>query len=205
MSETTLVTTASLQEYFRELLDEAIRSQRAPLGQVTEFYLVDLLSRFSDSRALYVVGPDGDVQEEPLALQLQRALDGNREERIATLRKLGDSSLYVAGFFGDSLQRRVVDVDYYISMGGSAYGALADMSRARPTTGAFAGLYEELHDKFTTIVDLFNEVSERVAVTTNRGVVRVYERWVKTGSDRLTRLLAEQGVVPAFVKPGSVQ
>ena len=205
MSETTLVTTESLQEYFRSLLEEAMRAQRTPLDQVTEFYLVDLLSRFIDARELYTVGPDEVVEEEPLALQLSRALEGTREERIATLRRLGDGSLYVAGFFSDSLERRVVDLDYYISMGGSAYAALARMSRERSAPGAFGGLYSELCDKFGSIVDLFNEVSERVAVTTNRGVVRIYERWVKTGSDRLTRLLAEQGVVPAFVKPGTVQ
>jgi len=203
--EKTLVTTESLAEYFRDLLEGAMDRQRSPLDQVTEFYLVDLLARFTDATALYVEKPDGSLEEEPLALQLQKALEGSREEKVAALRKLGDSSLYVAGFFGDSLQHRLVDLDYYIAMGGTAYGALANMTRARPVAGAFGSLYEELCQKFTTIVDLFNEVSERVAVTTNRGVVRLYERWVKTGSERLTRLLAEQGVVPSLLKPGSVQ
>jgi hypothetical protein len=200
-----LVTTQSLSEYFKDLLEGAMSRQQAPLGQVTEFYLVDLLARFTDATALYVQKPDGSLEEEPLALQLQKALSGSREEKVAALRKLGDSSLYVAGFFGDSLTTRLVDLDYYIAMGGTAYGALANMTRTRPVSGAFGSLYEELCDKFLTIVDLFNEVSERVAVTTNRGVVRLYERWVKTGSERLTRLLAEQGVVPALVKPGTVQ
>ena len=200
-----LVTTQSLSEYFRDLLEGAMSRQQAPLGPVTEFYLVDLLSRFTDATVLYAQRPDGSLDEEPLALQLQRALEGSREEKVAALRKLGDSSLYVAGFFSDSLQSRLVDLDYYVAMGGTAYGALANMSRVRPVSGAFGSLYEELRDKFITIVDLFNEVSERVAVTTNRGVVRLYERWVKTGSERLTRLLAEQGVVPSLLKPGSVQ
>lgn len=206
MSETkTLLTTESLQEYFRELLEGAMSRQRAPLNELTAFYLVDLLARFSDARELYVAQDDGKQDEEPLAFQLQRALEGSGEERVQALRRLGDSSLYVAGFFGDSLQRRLVDLDYYIAMGGTAYGALAQMTRARSAPGAFGELYSELGQKFTTIVDLFSEVSECVAVTTNRGVVRLYERWIKTGSERLTRLLAEQGVVPAFVKPGSIQ
>jgi hypothetical protein len=204
-TEETLVTTQSLSEYFRDLLESAMKQQRSPLNQVTEFYLVDLLARFSDARALYAPGEDGSLEEEPLAIQLQRALESSVEERAAVLRKLGDSSLYVAGFFSDSLQNRLVDLDYYIAMGGAAYGTLANMSRARAVPGAFNDLYEELCRKFTAIVDLFSEVSERVAVTTNRGVVRLYERWVKTGSERLTRLLAEQGVVPALVKPGTIQ
>ncbi|MBI5549798.1 MAG: hypothetical protein HY901_38420 [Deltaproteobacteria bacterium] len=205
MSDKPLVTTESLAEYFRQLLEGAMERQRTPLNQVTEFYLVDLLERFTDPRELYQPKSDGSLEEEPLAFQLQRALEGTREERIQALRRLGDGSLYVAGFFGDSLQRRLVDLDYYIGMGGAAYGALASMTRARGSTGAFVDLYEELCRKFITIVDLFSEVSERVSVTTNTGVVRLYERWIKTGSERLTRLLAEQGVVPAFVKPGTVQ
>ena len=116
-SDGPLVTTESLSSYFRELLETAMTRQQAPLNQVTAFYLVDLLSRFTDATALYVQKPDGTLDEEPLAFQLQRALEGTREERVAALRKLGDSSLYVAGFFGDSLQNRVVDLDYYIAMG----------------------------------------------------------------------------------------
>jgi hypothetical protein len=205
MGEGLLVSTESLPQYFRELLAGAMAHQKTALNQVTEFYLVDLLARFSDARELYTTRQDGSLDQEPLAFQLQRALEGTREERIAALRKLGDGSLYVAGFFGDSLQRRTVDLDYYIAMGGSAYGTLANMTRLGPASGAFVDLYEELCRKFTGIVDLFCEVSERVAVTTNKGVVRLYERWIKTGSERLTRLLAEQGVLPAFSKPGTVQ
>lgn len=204
MSEAILSTT-SLREYFKDLLSGAMTSQRAPLGELTEFYLVDLLARFTEADALYARRPDGTLDEEPLAFLLRKALEGDREQRVSALRKLGDNSLYVAGFFGDSLGRRLVDVDYYISMGGAAYGSLASLTRDGPSGGAFVGLYDELGQKFNTIVDLFAEISERVAVTTNKGVLRLYERWVKTGSERLTRLLAEQGVIPAMTKPGLVQ
>jgi hypothetical protein len=205
MSEAAILSTASLQEYFKDLLSGAMTNQRAPLGELTEFYLVDLLARFTEAEALYARRPDGGLEEVPLAFLLRRALEGSREERVSALRKLGDNSLYVAGFFADSLGRRLVDVDYYISMGGSAYGTLASLTRVRPAAGGFADLYDELCGKFKTIVDLFGEISERVAVSTNKGVLRLYERWTKTGSERLTRLLAEQGVIPALSKPGMVQ
>ncbi len=205
LSEKSLVSTASAREYFKDLLDGAITNQKVPLGEMTEFYLVELLNKYMDVAALYSQTPEGKVDDEPLAFQLRRALEAAREERVKALRKLGDQSLYVAGFFGDSLGKRLVDIDYYISMGGAAYGALAKMTREAPAGGSFSSLYEELTQKFTAIVDLFSEVSERVSVSTNQGVVRLYERWVKTGSDRLTRLLAEQGLIPTLTKPGTVQ
>ena len=200
-----IVTTESVQEYFKELLTGAMANQQTPLAQVTEFYLVELLSRFIDAEKLFAKTTDGSLEEEPLAFILQRALEGEREQRVQALRRLGDNSLYVAGFFGDSLSRRLVDVDYYIQMGGAAYGTLANINREHLSGGMFVGLYEELCQKFSSIVDLFAEISERVAVSTNRGVVRLYERWVRTGSDRLSKLLAEQGVIPAMLKPGEVQ
>jgi hypothetical protein len=205
MSDSPIVSTKSAQEYFKDLLTGAIENQKVPIGEMTEFYLVNLLARFMAADVLYERREDGSLEEEPLAFLLARALEGSREQRVLSLRKLGDNSLYIAGFFGDSLQRRLVDVDYYISMGGSAYGALAQMTRAGPSQGAFVSLYDELCEKFTSIVDLLSEISERVSVSTNQGVVRLYERWVKTGSDRLTRLLAERGVIPVLTKPSMVQ
>lgn len=205
MSESSILTTKTAQEYFRDLLSGAIANQRVPIDPHTEFYLVNLLSRFMAADALFSTAPDGTRDEEPLAFILARAMEGSREQKVIALRQLGDNSLYVAGFFGDSLQRRVVDVDYYISMGGAAYGTLADLNRSAPSGNTFVTLYDELCQKFVAIVDLFSEISERVAVSSNQGVVRLYERWVKTGSDRLSRLLAERGVIPTFVKPGGMQ
>ena len=57
-------------------------------------------------------------------------------------------------------------------------------------------LWEELADKFRLLVDLLNEVSERTLASSDAGLVRLYERWLKTGSDRLASLLVRQGVVP---------
>ncbi len=205
MSDGPVLTLKSPQEFFKDLLAGAVRTQKVPLGEMTEYYLVNLLAKFMDAEALFARNAEGHLEQEPLALMLARALEGDREQRANELRRLGDNSLYVAGFFGDSLARKVVDVDYYIAMGGTAYGALAQMTRERPTGGAFGSLYEELCTKFTAIVDLFAEISERVAVSSNQGVVRLYERWIKTGSERLSRVLAEQGVIPTLIKPGTMQ
>lgn len=205
MSETGVVSTESVREYFRGLLSEVRERQRVHLAEVTEFYVANLLSEFLCAEKLYVTRDDGQRDIEPLAILFARAAQAGREERIRTLRRLGDVSLYISGFFADSLAGRVVDVDYYIGMGAQAYGHLGAMLRAGPgRETSFGGLYDELCGQFGTIVDVVGEISERVAVSTNQGVVRLYERWMKTGSGRLTRLLAEKGVVP-IPRPGWCQ
>ena len=187
----------SLGEFFKGMLEAARQHQHVQVQESTEFYLVNLLSEFLSSEQLF---RSAEHEVEPLAFMLKKAQESKGFERVRELKKLGDTSLYVSGFFGDSFQRKLVDVDYYISMGGRAYGVLSQIFE-----GGHAGsLYSELAEKFVKLVDLLSEVSERAALGTNQGVVRLYERFVKTGSERMARLLSEQGLMP-MNKPGTVQ
>ncbi len=205
MSEETLLASGSVKEYFRGLFGEVRESQGVQVTQVTEFYLSNLLADFLSAENLYTTREDGSRDIEPFALLLARAMQAQREERIRLLRRMGDVSLYICGFFSDSLERKTVDVTYYIAMGENAYGQLASMMRW-PGRGKalFGEIYDELTTEFRRIVDVFAEISERVAVSTNQGIVRMYDRWVRTGSERLTRLLAQQGVLP-MPKPRMAQ
>src|SRR4051794_10339953 len=120
-----LIAAASLKEFFRSLLGEVIDKQRLTITEVTEFYLVNLLSEFVASEKLFTRDDEGRADQEPLALLYHRAQQQEREARIQTLRRLGDVSLYRAGFFSSSLRDSAVGPDYYIDMGGAAYGQVA--------------------------------------------------------------------------------
>ena len=108
-------------EYFRELVESAMTRQQLHAGDLTSFYLVNLLCQFVRPDAGQALGRSG----EPLAFRLARALETGGSEQRARLRKLGDFSLFTSGFFSDSLNRGAVDVDYYVSMGEYAYGSLS--------------------------------------------------------------------------------
>ena len=81
------------------------------------------------------------------------------DERVRQLKDVGDTSLYVSGFFADSLQRKLVDVDYYIQMGGAAYASWRASSAATRNSAVFGEVYDELGTKFPRFVDVFAEVS----------------------------------------------
>ena len=72
---------------------------------------------------------------------------------------------------------------------------------------AFArSVFGELSEKFVGFVDVLNEVSERTSCSSNADLLRLYEKWLKTGSPRSGQLLVERGVVPnASIKPGRIQ
>ena len=197
-----ILTSEGIQEFFRQLLAAAIENQNARVQQETEFYLVKLLADFLLSEALHVRDETGKAERKPLAFLLKEALEEQGAARLHLLRKLGDTSLFVSGFFADSLSRSLVDVDYYIAMGERAYDALGTAVARQSGKGAQVkrGVYEDLAAQFGRVVDLLNEVSERTLVSTNPGLVRLYDRFLKTGSSRLAGLLRKEGVLaPALV------
>ena len=188
-----LVAAPSLKEFFKALLEEVIRRQKVAVAEPTEFYLVNLLSEFATADNLFSKGDDGRHEQEPLAMLYHRSLQQQRDERIRTLRRLGDVSLYQAGFFSGALREGPVGQDYYIQMGGAAYGQVADLA---PGTG-FAGVYRELSARFRALVDVLEEISARGLVSNGPlGALKVYESWVRTGNDRLERVLVDAGLVP---------
>ncbi len=192
----------NLREFFRDSVHEALHRQHVSVEEHTEHYVVNLLTMFARSEALFEPTAAG-ARLRPLALMLAEAADArSTEERSRALQRLGDVSLFVAGFFAQSFARRLVDIDYHIAMGGRAYGSLAD-SCARGTRGrALAGVFGELAQKFQRLVDALNDVSEMSYTHTDRDVLRQYEIWLKTGSPRAHGILRRLGVEPAPVPVG---
>jgi hypothetical protein len=175
----------SAAEYFKELVDGALAHQHIPAGELTSYYVVNLLTGFLQRPA--------EEDDTPMALRLAEAINAAGTRQRERLRQVGDSSLFLSGFFADSLQRKLVDVDYYASIGGTAYAALS-----RYETDAFASVFAELANNFIGFVDVLSEVSERASCSgSNADLLRLYERWLKTGSPRCGQLLAERGVVPS--------
>jgi hypothetical protein len=117
-------------------------------------------------------------------------------ERQHALQRLGDVSLFIAGFLPRSFARRLVDVDYHIAMGGRAYGSLADSTRGA-RNGVIGRVFAELASKFAELVDALNDVAEAARPPHHDDLLRLYEIWMKTGSPRAAGRLRALGVEPA--------
>jgi hypothetical protein len=188
-----LTVIAQPQDYFRELVTEALGTHKVSTQPETEFYLVNLLNQFITTDRLYTRDGEGAVREEPLALMVKEALEQPQpQQQRALFRHIGDVSLYVAGFFGESLNRKLVDVDYYIDMGGTAYLQVAQ----RADENVFRSLYEELAQKFSTFVEVLAHVSEKTTLRTEKDLLRLYETWTRTKSERAAKALQEAGILP---------
>ena len=190
-----LITHTSIKEYFNDCVNDALKNQQIDAQLETTHYLVNLLTEFSRSEQLFEATETG-YGIKPLAFTYAEAIssEAGTTERTRLLQKLGDTALFIAGIFADSFYRKLIDIDYYIAMGGNAYASVSDNMRNRSEAAQI--LFEELTGKFTDFVDVFGEVSERSNLSSNSDVLRLYEIWMRTGSRRAAKRLRFLGIEP---------
>ena len=183
-----LVRAQSPLEFFKEQVEAACERQRVFPQPLTSYYIVQLLADFThlDRSA----AGEALTSSQPLGVRLARALQSGGNDQRQGLKQVGDLSLFISGFFSDSLRHSLVDVDYYVSLGGYAYGSLG------ATDDMLSPIFVELSDRFVAFVDVLSEVSDRTSLTSHTDLLRLYEKWLRTGSRRNGELLAERGIVP---------
>lgn len=186
----------SLREYFHDSVSGAVSHQQVNTSPETTVYLVNLLTEFSRSENLFEHTENG-IEFKPLALRLADAVGETcSKTQTRILQKLGDSALFIAGIFPDSLNHKLVDIDYYIAMGEQAYAGIYHSLRNAPHTDTIKQVFNELTEKFASFVDVLAEVSEQSHFASNTDLMRLYEVWLRTGSQRAEQRLRKLGIVP---------
>lgn len=191
-----VITTSNLQTFFHESVSRAIGNQKVEAGEATICYLVNLLTSFSRSENFFEDTENGRGLR-PLANLYAVAVESNSEvERKRVLQRLGDVALFVSGLFSDSFHRRLVDIDYYIAMGGSAYACLFESSKRSARDKALSAIFHQLGAHFARFVDVLAEVGEKAFGAHSHDLLRMHQIWEKTGSPRLEHKLKNLGVLP---------
>lgn len=189
-----LVAESNLRNFFQTSVTRALDNQQVEAERHTVVYIANLLTTFSRSENLFEQGPDG-IGFKPLALHYRDAIDSQSTyERSVALQRLGDCALFIAGLFADSLRRKVVDLDYYVGMGGTAYASLADLRSRRLNEVALGEIFAELSEKFVAFVDILGEVGEGMSPQSDLDLLRLYDIWMRTGSERARKRLLEHGM-----------
>ncbi|QBQ54151.1 hypothetical protein [Nitrosococcus wardiae] len=196
-----LVTRSGLRPFFYDSVQDAIENQHVEADEATILYLVNLLTDFSRSEKIFGYTQEGPVLQ-PLAELYGFAVEAtSQSERKLILQRLGDVALFISGLFSGYFHRRLVNVDYYIAMGGSAYAYLYDLKSQSPREQALATIFRQLSRQFVQFVDVLAEVGENAFGSNKQDIFELYELWVKTGSPRLERKLRDFGISPQHFGP----
>lgn len=195
-------TVTDARTFFAEELRAVMAKHKVTAEPDAFSYLTGLLVRSIQSQNLFSEKSEGQFEEAWLVKLYATYLQSSPEEQKTILQKIGDVSLVISGFFAASLSRKAVDIDYYFGMGGTAYGTLATMHPTQPMQRA---VYEELSAKFQPYSNVLGEMGERSGLQSNKDLLRLYERWLITGSMRLKNLLSEHGIQPVSTDRNSKQ
>lgn len=199
MTQSSIAIAPNISEFFQEVISDAIRVRHVEATDAAATYLVALLCDYAhpDEEA-------GSTFNRPLTFLLRDALEASGAERFRRLRSLGDHVLYALGFFGGHIEVKGIDRGYVIGVGSTAYREAAVTLRlraGRDARGAQQGpdVLSELAAKFDRFAEVLQDVADGTlacGVRDERSVVRLYERWLKTGSSRLAGELGARGIVP---------
>jgi hypothetical protein len=191
-AETEIDLRGDLEGFFGELMEQALEERRVIPTDAARLYLTALLADYARP------GANRDPFDRPFALLFAEAEDSSGGERFERFRALGDGALYVRGFFWEHLETRGVALRYVSAVGARAYdGARHMLGRAGGNSAT--DVFGELAERFDVFVELFGAVADRLlarAATSNGEMVKLYERWLRTGSSALGEALAQRGLVP---------
>ena len=191
-----LISFDSLQDHFHQLVVDARDNQHVNVSDETTHYLSSLLVSFSSSDTLFHEDEEGR-RLKPLAIMYCEAhQETSPALRYQGLRQLGDTALFIAGMFPGVLHRKPVGIDYYIAMGGSAYGSVSELVERLNYWGSSSDLFTELGGQFALLVDVLSEVAENSNLNNQSDILELYEQWLQTGSKRLANKLRAAGIEP---------
>lgn len=185
----------STREFFAEMVDTAIDQRKIESKPLIRKYLTDLLEFYLVSENLFEE-PGQSGRKETMAEKLLKAISAPGATKQEQLKRLGDTALYVSGFFGDSFKRKIIDIDYYVEIGGCAYGTLASTDQSH----IYTNVYEDLANRFIDYVDVLTVISQKSFVQNNEDLLRLYDRYITTGSKLAEEQLQQEGMLHTSIR-----
>ncbi|HLT38861.1 MAG TPA: hypothetical protein VK034_21385 [Enhygromyxa sp.] len=167
----------TLESFFFEQLEQAQETERKPLGDEIEAYLVHMLA--AHARRPNVAGRTSPA----LATQFLAA----REQGAGALREVGDRALYIAGVVPRSLDRTPVNVNYVVGIGEAAYREI-HVRKSR------LEVFARLAERFREIVDLLGKMLA-LEKDEQTDLLALYERWRRSSDPADARRLIAAGVL----------
>ncbi|MBK7889645.1 MAG: hypothetical protein IPJ84_01985 [Bdellovibrionales bacterium] len=187
-----IVTPDGFTAFFSEAVQTAFAKRGFSTFPSAQTYLVKLLEYYVPTANFFdEVDEQGRRTRSTLAEAFLKAVNQEPQARNEQLKRLADRALYITGFFGDSLQRKLVDIDYYCEMGVTAYSVLADSQKEDMA----AKVYREYSSRFLNFSEVLTTISAQAHLQNEANILRLYETYAKTGSDLAREQLLERGLI----------
>ena len=151
MSYKKIQTFAELNVYFFEKLDEINAQTSRPLNQEFIFYSSELLSKYAQTSKLFDESKNGKYQYKFLGIKLIEADNSDIETKKRNYQDIAETSLFLCGYFSNSLNQKIFNPYHYRQIGMSAYERL---DKLVPQFLGIPSFYRQMSKNFFEVSDL---------------------------------------------------
>jgi hypothetical protein len=149
-----IILSANLKGFFFEGLSEINKKSLCPVPESIIYYSSDVLDKFALSQDFFETS-EGKVREKILGMKLLKASESNRDEQKKIYKEVGDMSLLVCGYFSESVNKKIVDKEYYAQLGKMAFSHLNNVSPVFLDIPSFYAMVATCFESMTTLMTLF--------------------------------------------------
>lgn len=149
-----IILSSSLKGYFFDGLNELNQKSLCPVPQSVIFYSSDVLDKFALSDSFYEIN-EGKVREKILGVKLLEAQALTREEQRRAYKEVADMSLMICGYFAESVNKKLVDRDYYSQIGKTAFSHLNGIAPEFLDIPCFYGMVATCFESLTSLMSVF--------------------------------------------------
>lgn len=181
------------KNFFQALVKTGLSESGIQVSSSVKHYLSELLQFYIFSDHLFSeMNASGKKQMNCLA-ELYLNSQTSQETSPRRLKKIGDMSLYVSGFFRESLKRRLISVDYYIQMGQNAFQSLA--------SGRDQEVFGELAHHFKDLVFVLFCIHKKSSGSHHDYLLSLMDQYMDEPSRQVEKKLKSHGLHIPFKKP----
>lgn len=148
-----IILSTNLKGFFFEGLSELNKKSLCPVPESVIFYSSAVLDKFALSEDFFETS-EGKVREKILGMKLLEASQHTREEQKKIYREVGEMSLMVCGYFSQSVNKKIVDTNYYSQLGKMAYSHLNNVTPRFFDIPHFYGMVATCYESLTTLLML---------------------------------------------------
>ncbi len=187
-----IVLAVNLQGFFFDGLMEINKKSLCPVPESLIYYSSGVLDKFLLSQDFFEVN-EGKVREKVLGLKLLEATQLTREDQKKVYKEVADTSLVVCGYFSESVNKKIVDVQYYSQLGKMAYGHLNGVVPNFLDIPCFYSMIATSFESMTTLMTLL-AAKNRTGVENNL----IFKKILKSEATENEMLMS--GVFPTQTK-----
>ena len=147
------------EEYFFEIIKVSAEKRKIHTEPEDQMYLTNLLSKYIRATNFHRPIQTDSLEAPPntFAEMYLTAISADEYKKKELLQIVGDRSLYIVGYFPESISKKIVSEDYYVAIGSAAYRNLHTINKK----SALSKLYKRFSERFVEFANILKDIRLR--------------------------------------------